>query len=80
MSPQFYLPADNKEGKDASVTLNGSVHIKGMYDEIIHHVKLSRSLLATCGDWMNYGMYVHVSRPLLLNWRLMGLAIRDLVV
>jgi hypothetical protein len=56
MSPQFYLPADNKEGKDGSVTLNGSVHIKGMYDEIIHHVKLSRSLLATCGDQMNYGV------------------------
>jgi hypothetical protein len=50
MWPQFYLPADNKEGKDGSVTLNGSVHIKGMYDEVIHHVKLSRSLLATCGD------------------------------
>jgi hypothetical protein len=50
MSPQFYLPADNKEGKDGLVTLNGSVHIKGMYDEVIHHVKLSRSLLATCGD------------------------------
>jgi hypothetical protein len=67
MLPQFYLPADNKEGKDGSVTLNGSVHIKGMYDEIIHHVKLSRSLLTTCGDRMNYGVYVHVSRPLLLN-------------
>jgi hypothetical protein len=67
MSPQFYLPADNKEGKDGLVTLNGSVHIKGMYDEIIHHVKLSRSLLATCRDQMNYGVYMHVSRPLLLN-------------
>jgi hypothetical protein len=67
MWPQFYLPADNKEGKDGSVTLNGSVHIKGMYDEVIHHVKLSRNLLATCGDRMNYGMYVRMSRPLLLN-------------
>jgi hypothetical protein len=67
MSPQFYLPADNKEGKDGSVTLNGLVYIMGMYDDIIHHVKLSRSLLATCGDQMNYGMYVHVSRLLLLN-------------
>jgi hypothetical protein len=44
MSPQFYLPADNKEGKGGSVTLNRLVHIKGMYDEVIHHVKLSRSL------------------------------------
>jgi hypothetical protein len=61
MSPQFYLPADNKEGKDRSVTLNGSVHIKGMYDEVIHHAKLSRSFLATCGDRMNYGVYVRVS-------------------
>jgi hypothetical protein len=42
-----------KEGKDSSATLNGSVHIKGMYDEVIHHVKLSRNLLATCGDQMN---------------------------
>jgi hypothetical protein len=68
MSPQFYLPANNKEGKDGSVTLNGSVHIKGMNDEVIHHVKLSRSLLvATCGDRMNYGMYMRVSQPLLLN-------------
>jgi hypothetical protein len=67
MLPQFYLPTDNNKGKDGSVTLNGSVHIKGMYDEVIHHVKLSRSLLATCGDQMNYGVYVHVSRPLLLN-------------
>jgi hypothetical protein len=67
MSPQFYLPADNKEGMDGSVTLNGLVHIKGMYDEVIHHVKLSRSLLATCGDRMNYGVYMRVSRPLLLN-------------
>ena len=67
MSPQFYLPANNKEGKDGSVTLNGLVHIKNMYDEVIHHVKLSRSLLAICGDQMNYGVYVHVSRPLLLN-------------
>jgi hypothetical protein len=67
MWPQFYLPADNKEGKDGSVTFNGSVHIKNMYDEVIHHVKLSRNLLATCGDQMNYGMYVRVSRPLLLN-------------
>jgi hypothetical protein len=50
-----------KEGKDSSATLNGSVHIKGMYDEVIHHVKLSRNLLATCGDQMNYGMYVQVS-------------------
>jgi hypothetical protein len=49
------------------VTLNGSVHIEDMYDEVIHHVKLSRSLLATCGDRMNYGVYVRVSRPLLLN-------------
>jgi hypothetical protein len=49
MWPQFYLPADNKEGKDGSVTLNESVHIKGMYDEVIHHVKLSRNLLATWG-------------------------------
>jgi hypothetical protein len=55
------------EGKDGLVTLNGSVHIKGMYDEVIHHVKLSRNLLATCGDQINYGMYVRVSRPLLLN-------------
>jgi hypothetical protein len=58
MWPQFYLPADNKEEKDGLVTLNGSVHIKGMYDEVIYHVKLSRNLLATCGDRMNYGMYV----------------------
>lgn len=50
-----------KEGKDSLATLNGSVHIKGMYDEVIHHVKLSRNLLATCGDQMNYGMYVQVS-------------------
>jgi hypothetical protein len=50
MWPQFLLPANNKEGKDGSVTLNGSVHIKNMYDEVIHHVKLSRNLLATCGD------------------------------
>jgi hypothetical protein len=35
-----------------SVTFNGSVHIKNMYDEVIHHVKLSRNLLATCGDQM----------------------------
>jgi hypothetical protein len=67
MLPQFYLPTNNKEGKDGLVTLNGLVHIKGMYDEVIHHVKLSRSLLATFGDRMNYGMYVHVSWPLLLN-------------
>ncbi len=67
MLPQFYLPANNKEGKDGLVTLNGSVHIKGTYDEIIHHVKLSRSLLANGGDRMNYGMYMRVSRPLLLN-------------
>jgi hypothetical protein len=59
-SPQFYLPANNKEGKGGLVTLNGLMHIKGMYDEVIHHVKLSRSLLATCGDQMNYGMYVCV--------------------
>ena len=59
MWPQFYLPANNKEGMDGSVTLNGSVHIKGMYDEVIHHVKLSRSLLATCGDRMNYGVCVN---------------------
>jgi hypothetical protein len=61
MSPQFYLPADNKEGKDGSVTLNGLLYIMGMYDEVIHHVKLSRSLLATCRDQMNYGVYVHMS-------------------
>ena len=58
---QFYLPADG------SVTLNGSMYIKDMYDEVIHHVKLSRSLLTTCGDRMNYDVYVRVSRPLLLN-------------
>jgi hypothetical protein len=67
VASKFYLPADNKEGKDGSVTLNGLVHIKNMYDEVIHHVKLSRNLLATCRDRMNYGMYVQVSRPLLLN-------------
>jgi len=72
MSPQFYLPADNKEGKDGSVTLNGSMYIKDIYDEVIHHVKLSRSLLATCGDRMNYDVYVRVSRPLLLNLAIYG--------
>ena len=56
-----------KEGKDSLATLNGLVYIKGMYDEVIHHVKLSRNLLATCRDRMNYGMYVRVSQLLLLN-------------